>query len=577
MSKWMVYGKKADFKAIASTYGIDQVTARIIRNRDIKTKKEFDMYLGDDLSLLHDPYAMKDIKKACEILTCKISNNKKIRIIGDYDIDGICSITILYKGLKSCNALVDYVVPHRIHDGYGINKRLIDEAYKDGIDTIITCDNGIAAIEQVAHAKDLGMTIIITDHHDIPFEMVNDKKEYTIPNADAIVNPKQPDCSYPFDGICGAEVAFKLIQVLYNEASNNLHIDKKKLESGELEDLQEFMAIATVGDIMPLIDENRIIVKNGLKHIAKTKNPGLKALINECNLDINHISSYHIGFIIGPCLNASGRLESADLAIQMLLCNDNKKALEMAKELKGLNDERKDLTQKEVVKALNLINNSPLKDDKVLVVYLPDCHESIAGIIAGRIREHYYRPSIILTNGEEGIKGSGRSIDGYNMFEEISKVKYLLTKFGGHPMAAGLSLKAENIDKFREALNNKQTMTDETLTPKIWIDVPMPLDYVTIPLINEFSILEPFGKGNEKPVFADKNLTVITARIIGKNRNVLKMQLQTQRGKIVDAIKFNAIESEIPSVGDNINVIYYPDINEYNGNTKIQFIINEIG
>lgn len=576
MSIWRIFGKKADFKGIASKYNIDQVTARIIRNRDMISDEDFNMYLHPDLSKLHDPFLLKDVTKATDILLDKIKNNKKIRIIGDYDIDGICSITILYKGLKRAGAMVDYVVPHRIHDGYGINERLIDEAYKDGIDTLITCDNGIAAINQVKHAKSLGMTIIITDHHDIPFEMKGEEKIYTIPEADAVVNPKQIDCPYPFKGLCGAVVAYKLIQVLYNTIISKNNIKDKSPYYGDIDDFLEFAAIATVGDVMDLINENRIIVKYGLVHIANTTNLGLKALIELCELDINHISSYHIGFVIGPCLNASGRLESADLAIKMLLSNDESEAIELAKELKALNDERKDLTDLEASKAFEMIDNTNLKKDKVLVVYLENCHESIAGIIAGRVRERYYKPSIVITKSEEGLKGSGRSIEAYNMFEEISKVKSLLTKFGGHPMAAGLSLKEENLEAFRAALNKEQNLTEDDLTPKIWVDVPMPVDYVTMNLIDEFEILEPFGKGNEKPIFADKNLKVIRANLIGKNKNVLKMQLQSSYGKIIEAIKFKAEAEDVPAIGSEIKILYYPDINEFRGMKSLQFVVNEM-
>lgn len=576
MSIWRVFGKKANFNEIANKYNIDQVTARIIRNRNMISDEDFNMYLRPDLSRLHDPFSMKDITKACDILLDKIDNKKSIRIIGDYDIDGICSITILYKGLKRAGAIVDYVVPHRIHDGYGINERLIDEAYEDGIDTIITCDNGIAAIEQVKHAKSLGMTIIITDHHDIPFEMQGEEKIYTIPEADACVNPKQADCPYPFKGLCGAVVAYKLIQVLYAKINAIYEGKYKALYSRDLDDFLEFAAIATVGDVMDLINENRVIVKYGLAHIANTPNLGLSALIELCELDKSHISSYHIGFVIGPCLNASGRLESAELAIKMLLSTSENEAKELTKELKALNDERKDLTDSEASKAFEMVDNTSLKDDKVLVVYLENCHESIAGIIAGRVRERYYKPSIVITKSEDGLKGSGRSIDGYNMFEEISKVKSLLTKFGGHPMAAGLSLKEENLEEFRAALNREQTLTKDDLTPKIWIDVAMPVDYVTMELVKEFEILEPFGKGNEKPVFADRNLKVIRANLIGKNKNVLKMQLQSAYGKIIEAIKFKVEEDELPAIGSVIKIIYYPDINEFKGNKSLQFIVNEI-
>ena len=498
-SKWMVYAKKADFKQIASEYGIDQVLARIIRNRDICGSKDIDMYLNGNLNDIHNPHSMKDADKFVDIITKKIEEHKPVRIIGDYDIDGICSIYILFCGLKAAGADVDYVVPHRINDGYGINEHLIDNAINEGIDTIVTCDNGIAAYNQVRYAKDNGITMIVTDHHDVPFEIKDDKKVYIVPPADAVINPKQADCDYPFKLLCGAGVAYKLISLLYDR----LGFDKK-----ELEDYIEFMAIATVGDIVDLIDENRIVVKYGLKHIAHTKNTGLRALIEECQLDINNISSYHIGFVIGPCLNASGRLDTARQAIELMLCKDNEKAHNIAKELIALNNERKSMTEQETQKAIELVENTGLLKDRVLVIYLKDCHESIAGIIAGRIKERYYRPTFVITNAEDGAKGSGRSIEGYNMYEEINKCKNVLTKYGGHPMAAGLSLAISDIDIFRKMLNDNAILTDEDLIPKMWIAVPMPVSYANIRLVNQLKLLEPFGKGNEKPVFADRNLYV---------------------------------------------------------------------
>ena len=552
-SKWMVYAKKADFKQIASEYGIDQVLARIIRNRDICGSKDIDMYLNGNLNDIHNPHSMKDADKFVDIITKKIEEHKPVRIIGDYDIDGICSIYILFCGLKAAGADVDYVVPHRINDGYGINEHLIDNAINEGIDTIVTCDNGIAAYNQVRYAKDNGITMIVTDHHDVPFEIKDDKKVYIVPPADAVINPKQADCDYPFKLLCGAGVAYKLISLLYDR----LGLDKK-----ELEDYIEFMAIATVGDIVDLIDENRIVVKYGLKHIAHTKNTGLRALIEECQLDINNISSYHIGFVIGPCLNASGRLDTARQAIELMLCKDNEKAHNMAKELIALNNERKSMTEQETQKAIELVENTGLLKDRVLVIYLKDCHESIAGIIAGRIKERYYRPTFVITNAEDGAKGSGRSIEGYNMYEEINKCKNVLTKYGGHPMAAGLSLAISDIDIFRKMLNDNAILTDEDLIPKMWIDVPMPVSYANIRLVNQLKLLEPFGKGNEKPVFADRNLYVKTASVIGKNKNVLRCQLETEDGTYVPAVQFgiNNID-DIPRAGMRISIIYYPDIN----------------
>lgn len=566
-SKWMVYAKKADFKQIASKYGIDQVLARIIRNRDICGSKDIDMYLNGNLNDIHNPHSMKDADKFVDIITKKIEEHKPVRIIGDYDIDGICSIYILFCGLKAAGADVDYVVPHRINDGYGINEHLIDNAINEGIDTIVTCDNGIAAYNQVRYAKDNGITMIVTDHHDVPFEIKDDKKVYIVPPADAVINPKQADCDYPFKLLCGAGVAYKLISLLYDR----LGLDKK-----ELEDYIEFMAIATVGDIVDLIDENRIVVKYGLKHIAHTKNTGLRALIEECQLDINNISSYHIGFVIGPCLNASGRLDTARQAIELMLCKDNEKAHNMAKELIALNNERKSMTEQETQKAIELVENTGLLKDRVLVIYLKDCHESIAGIIAGRIKERYYRPTFVITNAEDGAKGSGRSIEGYNMYEEINKCKNVLTKYGGHPMAAGLSLAISDIDIFRKMLNDNAILTDEDLIPKMWIDVPMPVSYANIRLVNQLKLLEPFGKGNEKPVFADRNLYVKTASVIGKNKNVLRCQLETEDGTYVPAVQFgiNNID-DIPRAGMRISIIYYPDINTFNGIMSLQIIIKE--
>lgn len=566
-SKWMVYAKKADFKQIASEYGIDQVLARIIRNRDICGSKDIDMYLNGNLNDIHNPHSMKDADKFVDIITKKIEEHKPVRIIGDYDIDGICSIYILFCGLKAAGADVDYVVPHRINDGYGINEHLIDNAINEGIDTIVTCDNGIAAYNQVRYAKDNGITMIVTDHHDVPFEIKDDKKVYIVPPADAVINPKQADCDYPFKLLCGAGVAYKLISLLYDR----LGLDKK-----ELEDYIEFMAIATVGDIVDLIDENRIVVKYGLKHIAHTKNTGLRALIEECQLDINNISSYHIGFVIGPCLNASGRLDTARQAIELMLCKDNEKAHNMAKELIALNNERKSMTEQETQKAIELVENTGLLKDRVLVIYLKDCHESIAGIIAGRIKERYYRPTFVITNAEDGAKGSGRSIEGYNMYEEINKCKNVLTKYGGHPMAAGLSLAISDIDIFRKMLNDNAILTDEDLIPKMWIDVPMPVSYANIRLVNQLKLLEPFGKGNEKPVFADRNLYVKTASVIGKNKNVLRCQLETEDGTYVPAVQFgiNNID-DIPRAGMRISIIYYPDINTFNGIMSLQIIIKE--
>lgn len=566
-SDWRVYAKRADFKGIAGKYGIDQVIARIIRNRDICGDAAIDMYLNGDINDMHNPESMKDAVLSVDIITQKIKDKCKIRIIGDYDIDGICSIYILYKGLMAAGADVDYVVPHRINDGYGINEHLIDNAINEGIDTIITCDNGIAAYNQVKYAKENGLTVIVTDHHDVPFDEVNGVKEYRVPPADAVVNPKQEDCQYPFKLLCGAGVAYKLISLIY---------ERLRLDTKDMEEYREFMAIATVGDIVDLIDENRVVVKYGLKHIAHTVNTGLKALVEECGVDINNISSYHIGFVIGPCLNASGRLDTARKAIELMLCKNTEEAHNMARELITLNTERKQMTEDETAKAIELVEKNDMLKDRVLVIYLPDCHESIAGIIAGRIKERYYRPTFVITNAEEGAKGSGRSIEGYNMYEEINKCKNVLTKYGGHPMAAGLSLETADIDVFRKMLNDNATLDDSDLIPKTWIDVPMPVGYASMGLVGQLKLLEPFGKGNEKPVFADRDLYVKTASIIGKNRNVLKMQLETKEGYIVQAVQFGISDKDpVPKAGSRILIVYYPDINVYNGVSSLQIIIKE--
>lgn len=566
-SDWRVYAKRADFKGIAGKYGIDQVIARIIRNRDICGDAAIDMYLNGDINDMHNPESMKDAVLSVNIITQKIKDKCKIRIIGDYDIDGICSIYILYKGLMAAGADVDYVVPHRINDGYGINEHLIDNAINEGIDTIITCDNGIAAYNQVKYAKENGLTVIVTDHHDVPFDEVNGVKEYRVPPADAVVNPKQEDCQYPFKLLCGAGVAYKLISLIY---------ERLRLDTKDMEEYREFMAIATVGDIVDLIDENRVVVKYGLKHIAHTVNTGLKALVEECGVDINNISSYHIGFVIGPCLNASGRLDTARKAIELMLCKNMEEAHNMARELITLNTERKQMTEDETAKAIELVEKNDMLKDRVLVIYLPDCHESIAGIIAGRIKERYYRPTFVITNAEEGAKGSGRSIEGYNMYEEINKCKNVLTKYGGHPMAAGLSLETADIDVFRKMLNDNATLDDSDLIPKTWIDVPMPVGYASMGLVGQLKLLEPFGKGNEKPVFADRDLYVKTASIIGKNRNVLKMQLETKEGYIVQAVQFGISDKDpVPKAGSRILIVYYPDINVYNGVSSLQIIIKE--
>lgn len=583
MKKWVIRSKKADFPTIMEKHKISEVIARILVNRDIKEEKEINSYLEPNLEGLFNPMELKDLDKACMIIQEKIKNSKKIRIIGDYDMDGIAATYILYQGLLNCGAKVDFEIPDRVKDGYGINANIIHEAYKDGIDTILTCDNGISAIEQVKLAKEMGMTVIITDHHEIPFTQESGRKIEELPNGDAIINPKQEKCNYPNKILCGAAVAFKLVQALYKIY---------KIEDKEWYPLLEVVAIATVCDVMDLIGENRVLVKLGIQRLKNTKNHGLNALMELSNIHINKLSGYHLGFIIGPCLNASGRLDTAKKGLSLLLAQSKEEAYELAKELKELNDIRKDMTGKGVELAIKRIEESTLKEDKVLVVYLPDCHESIAGIIAGRIREKYNKPSILLTKSEEGVKGSGRSIEQYNMYEELKKCSNYLSKFGGHPMAAGLSLEEENINNLREKLNENTRLTKEDLIPKVTIDIVLPLGYVTEELIEELEVLEPFGKGNSKPVFAERNIKVIKANILGKNQNVCKLNIINKYGKGIDAMLFGQVDSflheltekfgkeEVDKMFQNrqnkitFSITYYPNINEYNGTRTTQIIIN---
>lgn len=566
MQKWRVYSKKADFDAIGSRFNIDPVTARIIRNRDVTDMENVDMYLNGTLDRLHDPMMMKDMDKAVSVIASSIRDNKHIRIIGDYDIDGICSIYILFKGLKICGADVDYEVPDRIADGYGINENLIKQAYEAGVEVIITCDNGIAAASQIDYANELGMTVVITDHHDVPYEETDNGRRYIIPKAAAVVDPKQNDCRYPFKMLCGAGIAYKFIDCMV-----------KEFQTGDsvMPELLQFAAIATVGDIVDLLDENRIIVKEGLKLIANTENYGLNALMAVTGVSRESINAYHIGFVLGPCLNASGRLDSAKRALKMLVTDDRAEAERHAGELKDLNEERKKLTSEAVDKAVDMVENSSLKDDRVLVIFLPDCHESIAGIVAGRIREKYYKPVIVLTRGEQEAKGSARSIESYNMFEKLSECKDLFTRFGGHPMAAGLSLPEENIPEFRRRINEHCNLSEEDLTETVWIDVPMPLEYINEKLILELDGLEPFGKANPKPVFADKNISIRNIRAIGKDKQYTRMTIAKDSGMVIDAVGFFPC-TELETVynkNGRISCTYYPEINEFRDKKQIQVCV----
>lgn len=566
MEKWMVYNKKADFQKIGSEFGIDPVIARLIRNRDIQDMKEIRSYLYGTLAEIPSPWKMKDMERAVQILQKKITQKKKIRIIGDYDIDGVTATCILLKGLKRLNANVDTYIPDRVKDGYGMHEQLIDKALEDGIDTILTCDNGIAAAAEIEYAKKEGLTVIVTDHHDIPFRDTEDGRIWIIPKADAVVNPKQNDCLYPNKNICGAVVAWKLIWALY---------ERLGIDSDEIWDFLELAAIATVGDVMDLQGENRIIVKEGLKKLSATSFEGLKALICVNNLEGAEITAYHVGFVIGPCINASGRLDTAARSLELLLADNMEDAMKLADDLYDLNQSRKAMTEQGKEQAIQSIEENNLGKDRVLVVYLPDCHESLAGIIAGRIREAYNKPVFVLTKGADGVKGSGRSIEAYSMYEELVKCSDLLTQFGGHPMAAGLSMEEKNVELFRRRLNDNCTLTEQDLIPKIMIDVPMPISYLSKKLTEQLKVLEPFGKGNSKPLFAQKNLRAVGIRVFGRNRNVAKMLLIDENGIKMDAVYFGEAQEFVDFVQahDTISVTYYPEINVFQGRENLQVVI----
>lgn len=582
MERWVLLRKGADFEAIGKKYQISPRLACLIRNRDVIGEEAVDRYLNGTISDLYDGMLMKDMDKAIDILKEKILEDKKIRVIGDYDIDGVNATYILLEGLERLGADVDSDIPDRISDGYGLNRHLVERAYKAGVDTIITCDNGIAAADEIAYGKEMGMTVIVTDHHEVPFDEQDGEKRYRIPPADAVMDPKQPDCLYPFKGLCGAAVAYKLMEALWESMGK---------DSADLDDLIENVAIATIGDVMDLEDENRIFVKEGLQMLRRTKNPGLKALIECTGIDKESLNSYHIGFVLGPCINASGRLDTAKRALELLRAGTQKEADILAGDLKALNDSRKDMTEKAVKQAEEQVETTTISGDNVLVIYLPDCHESLAGIVAGRIRENYYKPVFVLTDAEEGVKGSGRSIDGYHMYEELNKCKELLTKFGGHRLAAGLSLPKENVGKFREMLNKNCTLTEEEMKEKVTIDMEMPFGCVTEGLVKELELLEPFGKGNTKPVFAARGVTLLGARILGKNRNVLKLQVQDVNGCRIEAMLFRHAEDFLGRLEEQygkteveallkgrgrqirISMTYYPDINEYMGKKTPQIVV----
>ena len=566
MEKWFVMRKGAPFQEIAEKFQIHPILARLIRNRDVIGDEAIQLYLNGTIADLYDGMLMKDMDKAVDILLEKIREDKKIRIIGDYDIDGINSTYILLEGIKYLGGEADIDIPDRMKDGYGLNRNLIDRAFDDDIDTIITCDNGIAAREEIAYGKSLGMTIIVTDHHEIPYEEVESEKRYILPPADAVIDPKQQTCAYPFKELCGAGVAYKLIEALFGACGKDIE---------DVDYLMENVAIATVGDVMDLVGENRIFVKQGLEMLKRTNNLGLRALMECTGVPVERLSAYHIGFVIGPCINAGGRLDTAKRALELLNASNRREAVTLAADLKELNDSRKEMTEEGVEEAVRQIESSSWKDDQVLVVYLPECHESIAGIIAGRIKERYYRPTFVLTKAETGVKGSGRSIEAYDMFAEMSRCRELFTKFGGHKLAAGLSLEEENVEVFRKRINELADLTEEDLQMKVSIDMRLPFPYINEELIHELKILEPFGKGNGKPLFAESKLRVIQPRIFGKNRNVLKCRLEDQQGNQMEAVYFGEVEDCLRQMEKKqiMSFTYYPSINEYMGRRTIQLTI----
>ena len=562
--------KKADFNGIAEKYQISPIIARLMRNRDVIGDEAIDFYLNGTVEDLYDGLLMKDMDRAVDILKEKIEEGKKIRVIGDYDIDGVNATYILQQGLAGLGADVDTDIPDRIKDGYGLNQMLIDRALEDDVDTIITCDNGIAAMNEIAYGKEQGMTIVVTDHHEVPYLEENGEKKYLLPPADSVFYPHRADCEYPFKGLCGAAVAYKLVEVLYRVSGKS----EQEVEHLQ-ESLMENVAIATIGDVMDLVGENRVFVKKGLELLKTTKNEGLHALMQCTGVDTANLNTYHIGFVLGPCINAGGRLDTAKRALELLNASNRREAVTLAADLKELNDSRKEMTEEGVEEAVRQIESSSWKDDQVLVVYLPKCHESIAGIIAGRIKERYYRPTFVLTRGETGVKGSGRSIEAYDMFAEMSRCRELFTKFGGHKLAAGLSLEEENVEVFRKRINELADLTEDDLQMKVSIDMRLPFPYINEELIHELKILEPFGKGNGKPLFAESKLRVIQPRIFGKNRNVLKCRLEDQQGNQMEAVYFGEVEDCLQQMEKKqiMSFTYYPSINEYMGRRTIQLTI----
>ena len=567
MERWVLLRKGADFEAISKKFHISPRLASLIRNRDVIGDEAINQYLNGTIAELYDGMQMKGMPQAVEILTEKIRDREKIRVIGDYDCDGINATYILLEGLEKLGAKVDSDIPDRIKDGYGLNQHLIDRAHADGIDTIITCDNGIAAAKEIEYGKALGMSIIVTDHHEVPYKENEAGRRYILPPADAVVDPRQEGCEYPFKGLCGAAVAYKLVEALCEANGQDV---------ADLDYLLENVAIATVADVMDLTEENRILVKQGLEMLKRTSNLGLRALIQCIGLEGKKIQAYHIGFILAPCLNASGKLDTAKRALALLRAKTGREADMLAGDLKALNESRRDMTDRVVDEAMAKVEQTDIREDKVLVIYLPDCHESLAGLVAGRVRENYYRPVFVLTDSEDGVKGSGRSIESYSMYEELTGCGDLLTKFGGHPMAAGLSIDKENVEKFKRRLNDQCTLSEEELTEKVVIDMELPFADITEQFIEELEYLEPFGKGNTKPVFAARGVFMQHVKIIGKNKNVAKATAIDAAGNRMEAICFHDAQEFAERCEKNngkMSITFYPGINEFRGERQIQIVI----
>ncbi len=582
--RWRLYAKKADFAAISKAYGINQVTARIMRNRGVETKEEIESYLKGDLDYLSDPALMKDADKAASLLEAAIANNELIAISSDFDNDGIFSGLLLKEAIIELGGRAAIFTPNRVMEGYGVNSRIVEEANAKGASVLLTCDNGIAAFEAIDEAKKLGMTVIVTDHHEVPFEEHDGKKAYLLPKADAIVDPKQEDCAYPFKSLCGTGVAYQLMTLLFRRM-------KRTMSRQEI--FLQYTAIATVADVMELVGENRILVRKGLSYLNHTNHIGLRALMEVCGITPEQVRAYHIGFILGPCFNAAGRLDTIVHALALLESKEYDQALALAGELWAMNEERKELTRVGTERAVELIEHATWKDERVYLVYIKDCHESVAGIIAGRLRERYYRPVLVFTDAsEEGqIKASGRSIDDYDMFTELSAFRSLFLRFGGHKMAAGLTMEKKNLETLRDGLNARCTLTQTQLMPLVMIDAAMPLGYISEEVIADLEKLEPFGRANEKPLFAQQHLSVLRLSRIGKNRNVVKMSVMGPEGIIMDALYFgdtdvffDFLEEEYGR--DNvaaalrgmrntidIGVTYYPQINEFQGKRSLQIVI----